>query len=163
MALQAVDELTFRTAMSTFPSGVTVVTTAEGKRRWGVTVASFASLSLDPPLVLVCLENRLDTRAALERTRHFGVSILAADQAHVSDQFAARLADRFDGISVRAGALGDPLIEGAVCHIECRVYDVLRGGDHTIFVGEVLDSATTDGLPLIYWHSSYQVMQERDS
>lgn len=155
MALQAIDALSFRKAMSTFPSGVTVITTAEGRKRWGMTVASFASLSLDPPLVIACLETRVETRAAVERTRHFGVSILAAGQASISNQFASRVPDRFEGVAVRPGALGDPLIEGAVCQLECRVYDVFPGGDHTIIVGEVLDSTTTDEESLLYWRSRY--------
>ena len=163
MPLQPVDQLTFRRSMSMFASGVTVITTGEGKRRWGMTVASFASLSLDPPLVVICVENRVETRAAVERTRHFAVNVLADDQAHISSQFASRMADRFEGIAIEASPLGDPYIQGAVCQIQCRVYDVFPGGDHTIIVGEVLDSTITDRLPLLYWQSQYQSMKGRES
>lgn len=146
--------------MSTFPSGVTVVTTAEGNQRWGMTVASFASLSLEPPLILVCLETRVETCAAIIRTGHFGISVLAADQAHVSNQFAAPVDDRFAGVPVQPGSLGDPLIDGAVSQIECALHDTLPGGDHTIFVGAVVEARISELNPLLYLGSRYRTIGE---
>lgn len=150
-----IDAIGFRKAMSTFPSGVTVVTTSDGTSRWGMTVASFASLSLEPPLLLVCLETRVDTCTAIQRTGHFGVSILSAEQTDISNQFASRLDDRFSGIDVTAGMLGDPLIAGASSQIECRLHSQLPGGDHTILVGAVVEANVSDRLPLLYVGSRY--------
>lgn len=150
-----IDAAAFRKAMSTFPTGVTVVTTADGSSRWGMTVASFASLSLEPPLLLVCLESRVDTCAAIERTGHFGVSVLSEGQAEISNQFASRLEDRFAGVELRTGRLGDPLINGASSQIECRLHSQLPGGDHTIMVGAVVEAFVSDLPPLLYAGSRY--------
>lgn len=151
-----IDDAGFKLAMSHFASGVTVVTTEHAGSRYGMTVASFASLSLDPPLVLVCIEKGVKTHDALAAAGHFGVSILAHRQADISNRFASKSDDKFSGVSVRAGELGSPLIEGAICTIECRVHGQLPGGDHTIFIGEVVDAQTSDDAPLIYYRSGYR-------
>jgi flavin reductase (DIM6/NTAB) family NADH-FMN oxidoreductase RutF len=150
-----IDEATFKLAMSHFASGVTVVTTSYGGTRHGMTVASFASLSLHPPLVVVCIEVAAKTHDALAAAGKFGVSILSAQQSDVSGRFASRVEDRFEGVTTREGELGVPLIEGAICQLECRVYGRLPGGDHTIFVGEVLHANTTEAPPLLYFRSGY--------
>lgn len=150
-----IDEALFKLAMSHFASGVTVVTTAHEGTPYGMTVASFASLSLHPPLVVVCIELAAKTHDALAAAGKFGVSILAADQADISGRFASRVDDRFAGVAVRVGDLGVPLIEGAICNLECNVYGRLPGGDHTIFVGEVVSAHTTEAAPLLYFRSRY--------
>ena len=137
-----------------------MVTTADGSSRWGMTVASFASLSLDPPLLLVCLESRVETCEAILRTRHFAVNILAADQGAVSNQFAARVVDRFAGVEIGEGSQGDPLVGGAATHIECLLHSELPGGDHTIIVGAVVAARTFDRTPLLYFGSQYRTMHE---
>jgi flavin reductase (DIM6/NTAB) family NADH-FMN oxidoreductase RutF len=155
-----VDERTFRLAMSNFASGVTIVTTLHEGVRHGLTVASFASLSLEPPLVLVCLEKRVTTHDAIEASGHFGVSILEETQAELSIQFATRAGDRFEGVSTSEGTLGDPLIEGALVKLECSVVDVLPGGDHTIYVGRVESAEVSDsGEPLVYFGSTYRELK----
>ena len=150
-----VDDATFKLAMSHFVSGVTIVTTEHEGRQFGMTVASFASLSLHPPLVLICIEKAVKTHDAILSARRFGVSILAADQADISSRFASKREDKFDGVEVRRGPEGLPLIAGALTAIECRVYAQLPGGDHTIFVGEVTDVQTREGRPLVYFRSGY--------
>ncbi|HYO77139.1 MAG TPA: flavin reductase family protein [Thermoanaerobaculia bacterium] len=150
------DEATFKLAMSHFASGVTIVTTEHEGRPYGMTVASFASLSLHPPLVLVCIEKSVKTHEALSAACAFGVSILGASQQAVSGRFASKRDDKFDGVSVRRGELDVPLIEGAICTLECRVHSKLEGGDHTIFVGEVVDAQTTEEAPLVYFRSAYR-------
>lgn len=155
----AVDEAAFKLAMSHFASGVTVVTTDSDGTRYGMTVASFASLSLRPPLVLICIEKSVKTHDAIVAAGKFGVSILAADQAEVSSRFASRRDDKFDGVAVRTGTLGMPLIEGSISTVECTLRDQLPGGDHTIFVGEVVDVQTREGLPLLYFRSGYREMR----
>ncbi|HEX8254618.1 MAG TPA: flavin reductase family protein [Thermoanaerobaculia bacterium] len=150
------DEATFKLALSHFASGVTIVTTEHEGRPYGMTVASFASLSLHPPLVLVCIEKSVKTHEALSSADAFGVSILGASQQAVSGRFASKRDDKFDGVSVRRGELGSPLIDGAICALECRVHSKLEGGDHTIFVGEVVDAQTTGEAPLVYFRSAYR-------
>lgn len=154
-----IDDAGFKQAMSHFVSGVTVVTTAHEGVLFGMTVASFASLSLHPPLVLICVEKSVKSHDAIIASEKFGVSILAEDQAEISGRFASRVDDKFAGISVRTGTLGLPLIEGAVCLLECRLHDALAGGDHTIFVGEVVEAETADRKPLVYHRSGYRALQ----
>jgi flavin reductase (DIM6/NTAB) family NADH-FMN oxidoreductase RutF len=151
-----IDDAGFKLAMSHFASGVTIVTTENEGRRYGMTVASFASLSLHPPLVLVCIEKSVKTHDAIIAAQKFGVSILASDQATISNRFASRSDDKFADTDVTEGTLGVPLITGALTTLECRLNEQLPGGDHTIFVGEVVDSETREGLPLLYFRSGYR-------
>jgi flavin reductase (DIM6/NTAB) family NADH-FMN oxidoreductase RutF len=154
----SIDDARFKEAMSHFASGVTVVTTELEGTPYGMTVASFASLSLRPPLVLVCIEKSVKTHDALRAAGMFGVSILASTQAAVSNRFASKAEDKFAGVEVRRGPNGLPLIDGAICTLECRVQSELPGGDHTIFVGEVLDAQSNEsaGAPLVYFRSAYR-------
>lgn len=151
-----IDEAVFKQAMSHFASGVTVVTTEHEGKPYGMTVASFASLSLRPPLVLVCVENSVKSHDAIAAARKFGVSILEASQADISGRFASKSDDKFSGLETRRGTLGIPLIDGAICSIECRLTDQLPGGDHSIFVGEVVAAETAEGKPLVYYRSGYR-------
>lgn len=151
-----IDDARFKEAMSHFASGVTIVTTELDGIPYGLTVASFASLSLHPPLVMVCVAQKAKSHDAIHEAGHFGVSILEQSQADVSGRFASKVDDKFAGITTRRGEHGMPLIDGAICTLECRVHSELSGGDHTIFVGEVLDSSTSDGAPLVYYRSSYR-------
>jgi flavin reductase (DIM6/NTAB) family NADH-FMN oxidoreductase RutF len=125
-----------------------------------MTVASFASLSLHPPLVLVCIEKSVKSHDAIAASSRFGVSILGSDQADLSNRFASRTEDKFAGVALQEGALGVPLIAGAVTTLECRLHAQLAGGDHTIFVGEVVSIGTRDGAPLLYWRSSYREIRD---
>jgi flavin reductase (DIM6/NTAB) family NADH-FMN oxidoreductase RutF len=150
------DEAAFKYAMSHFASGVTVVTTELDGKPFGMTVASFASLSLHPPLVLICIEKTVKTHDAIAGSGKFGVSILRSDQQEISSRFASRAEDKFAGIEVRRGTLEVPLIGGALTTLECRVTNQLPGGDHSIFVGEVIDAQTIDGTPLLHFRSKYR-------
>lgn len=150
------DEATFKLAMSHFASGVTVVTTEHGGVPYGMTVASFASLSLRPPLVLICIERSVKSHDAIAAAGHFGVSILGEEQSAISGRFASKSDDKFTGISLRRGTLGAPLIEGAICMIECRITNQFPGGDHSIFVGEAVGAVTAEGKPLVYYRSAYR-------
>ena len=150
------DEAAFKHAMSHFASGVTIVTTEHEGKPFGMTVASFASLSLRPPLVLVCIEKTVKTHDAIAASGKFGVSILSSSQQDVSSRFASRAEDKFSGIEVRRGALGLPLIAGALTTVECSVENSLPGGDHTIFIGKVVDAQSAEGAPLVYFRSGYR-------
>src|SRR5712691_10118633 len=151
-----VDDARFKLAMSHFPSGVTIVTTENEGHAYGLTVASFASLSLHPPLVLVCIEKSVRSHDAIVASKKFGVSILGVDQAEISTRFASKADDKFSGIATGRGELGVPLIDGALCTIECRVREQLPGGDHSIFIGEVVDVQMREGAPLLYFRSGYR-------
>jgi flavin reductase (DIM6/NTAB) family NADH-FMN oxidoreductase RutF len=152
-----IDEALFKLAMSHFASGVTVVTTEHDGTPYGMTVASFASLSLHPPLVLICIEQSVKTHDMLAAAGKFGVNILSQEQAEVSGRFASKkIEDKFAGVAWSRGELGMPLIDDSICALECRVQHELPGGDHTIFVGEVVTARTSEGPPLVYFRSGYR-------
>ena len=146
----------FRIALSRFVSGVTVVTVLDSDSQpAGITVSAFSSVSLDPPLVLACIDKRASVHAHLTEGSHFAINILAQDQEHLSRRFASKDEDRFGGAGYREGACGAPLLEGALAHIECRVVHAYPGGDHTIVVGEVESMNVTDHKPLAYYRGGY--------
>ena len=152
----AVSHEEFRQALGRFASGVTVVTCKSDRGNpCGLTVSAFSSLSLEPPLVLICIDGRASVYADLQEGSFFAVNVLAQDQESVSRRFASRDADRFKGIGYREGKTGAPLIDGALAYIECRVVHSYAGGDHTIFVGQVEASEVSDGKPLLYFRGGY--------
>ena len=152
-----IDDSSFKLAMSHFASGVTIVTTEHDGQQYGMTVASFASLSLRPPLVIVCIEKSVKSHDAIATAGKFGVSILDRQQAEVSGRFASKIDDKFSGVDIHHGELGVPLISGAICTLACKVTAQHPGGDHSIFVGEVVDAQSTSaGTPLVYYRSSYR-------
>jgi flavin reductase (DIM6/NTAB) family NADH-FMN oxidoreductase RutF len=154
-----IDDAQFKLAMSHFASGVTIVTTEHEGRKYGMTVASFASLSLHPPLVLVCIEKNVKTHDAIAAAGKFGVSILSQEQTDISSKFASRSDDKFAGVDVTRGDLGVPLIAGSLTTLECTLHGTLPGGDHTIYVGEVAAAQTREGIPLLYFRSGYREMR----
>lgn len=146
----------FRSAMSRFGSGVTVVTAkTEGNQPTGLTVSSFASVSLEPPLVLVCIDKRASIHDLLVEGRHFGVNVLADNQEILSRRFASRDTDRFSGTGYAEGVTGVPLLNDVLMAIECRIVHAYPGGDHTIVVGEVEHATVSDGKPLVYFRGGY--------
>lgn len=155
-----IDPEQFRKTLAQFVSGVTVVTCESGGTRHGITVSAFCSLSLDPPLILVCIEKRVTAHDAIASAGHFAVNVLAEDQEEISARFASRVEDRFEDVPVRPGSLGDPLIEGALATIECRVHEQWPGGDHTIFIGEIIASDLGEDDPLLYFRGDYRRLAE---
>ena len=151
----AVSKDEFRKGLSRFASGVTVVTCKGESGCQGLTVSAFSSLSLDPPLVLICVHSSSSVHDGLKEGRFFAVNILAEDQEPISRVFASRIPDRFNGVSFRDGQTGAPLIEGALAFIECRVVHEYPGGDHTILVGQVESSVMREGKPLLYFGGDY--------
>src|SRR5689334_25426551 len=146
----------FRSAMSRFASGVTIVTTKpEAHQPIGITVSSFASLSLEPPLVLVCIDKRASIHDQLVEGRYFAVNVLAENQEILSRRFASRDDDRFSGIGYTEGVTGSPVLSDVLAAIECRIVHTYTGGDHTIVVGEVERTIYNDGKPLAYFRGGY--------
>jgi len=152
----AIDSGEFRRAMSQFASGVTVVTTMdESGSTLGLTVSSFCSVSLDPPLILVCVDRRSEVHAGFQASGLFGVSVLAEDQEPVSRLFATAGSQKFLEAPLATNAQGLAFVPGALAHIECRVASAYPGGDHVIYIGEVLGLAVWPGRPLLYHRRAY--------
>jgi flavin reductase (DIM6/NTAB) family NADH-FMN oxidoreductase RutF len=149
-----IDGLQFRQAMAQFASGVTVVTATRDGKPYGLTASSFASLSLDPPLVLVCLSRTLSTYEIIEGAGVFAVNILSAHQLEVARRFAGlhpSPIDRFDQVEWTPSKNGSPLLPGCLAWVDCRIRNIYDGGDHSIFVGAVEDAGVTGaGDPLLY-------------
>lgn len=154
-----IDEFRFRQTMGHFATGVTVVTTEQEGKLYGMTVSSFSSLSLKPPLILVCVDRTVSTHDVIAKAGCFAVNILEKRQEHLSRRFATREIDKFVGVAWRAGQLGMPLLEGALATIECRIHEQFPGGDHTIFVGQVVNTEIREGAPLLYYRGGYDELK----
>ena len=150
----------FRRACGRFATGVTVATVLDGEGTpHGLTVSSFTSVSLDPPLILICLGHAVTMIDAFRAASHFGINVLSAEQRELSDRFARKGWDRFDALPWERGATGVPLLPGAIAHIECATHDRVPSGDHDIFIGRMVQARVTDGEPLIYFASAYREIQ----
>ncbi len=151
-----VEKSEFRQALGHFAAGVTVVTAkfADGHMA-GITVTAFSSLSLDPPLVLVCIDVKARIHEHLKVGGAFAVNMLADDQEVVSRRFASREPEAFRETGYSEGANGAPLLHDALAVVECRIVDLLAGGDHTIVVGQVEATRVRDGKPLLYFRGGY--------
>lgn len=154
------DHRAFRDTLGCFATGVCIAsaTGADG-RPVGLTVNSFTSVSLDPPLVLFCLDNRSDSLSAFLEAPGFALSILSAEQQALSNTFArAPHATRWDGVAAVTGQGGAPLIQGALAVLDCTRHAIHEGGDHTILVGRVLGFASQPGAPLLYYRGRYAAL-----
>lgn len=152
-----VDDASFRLALAQFATGVTVVLTRDAAGApAGLTVSAFSSVSLDPPLVLVCVDFRSDAHDPLAQSRVFGISVLNEAQEDISRRFACRGPEKFEGFVLEHGAMGALLVPGAVAHLECSVVGAHRAGDHTVFVGEVRVIRVNRGRPLVYHCGGYR-------
>ena len=155
------DPAHFRRVMAQFATGVTVVTTRDvDGRDLGLTVNAFSSVSLEPPLILVCIDNRSETRAGFESSGIFGVSFLEESQEEWSRRFAAAGPEKFNGGGLVRGSSGVALIPGALAHVECRVAAAYPGGDHTIYLGVIVGVSVTPGRPLLYHGSAYRHLED---
>jgi flavin reductase (DIM6/NTAB) family NADH-FMN oxidoreductase RutF len=155
-----VDSATFRSVLGRFASGVTVVTVCDDEGTdHGMTVSAFCSLSLIPPLVLLCVDHEASLHEILQRATHFGINILAAEQEAISRRFAGTDPDRFEGLGFQRGQRGVALLDGALAHLECSVHSRYEGGDHTIVIGEVESAAPSKGRPLLYYRGGYAQLE----
>lgn len=153
-----------RLAMRRWASGVTVVTSVYNGFRHGMTVNSFTSISLDPPLILVSIERKTRTYKLIEQADVFGVTILSVDQQDISDCFAGRHTedeDRFANVETFSLASGVSFIKGGLAFLDCRVMTTLGAGDHTVFVGEVIACRYSEDFdPLLYADRRYRRLQK---
>ena len=154
------DSREFRRVLGHYPTGVVVVTAACPSGPEGMTIGSFASVSLDPPLVSFCPGHDSDSWVRMRHVDSFCVNVLGGDQADVSSVFASKSEDRFAGVSTRVEATGAPVIEGCLAWIDCRVHAVHTAGDHDIVVGRVVALGTAVGEaaaggPLVFFMGGY--------
>jgi flavin reductase (DIM6/NTAB) family NADH-FMN oxidoreductase RutF len=154
----------FRHAIGHFATGVTVITSVgPGGEPVGTTASAVSSLSLDPPLVLVCFDRASVTLTAIRTHGAFVVNVLAEPQRHLSANFARRgLSAAWDGVRHRPGHTGSPRLEGVLATLECAVSDSLPGGDHEIIVGRVqaVETSDSEAAPLLYWRGAYGSLGE---
>ncbi len=145
----------FRDVIGRFATGVTVVTTSEEDRWFGTTASAVSSLSLEPPMLLVCMNRASETGSAIARVGSFAVNILDESQDHLARRFASKGADKFKEVAVTPGLHGEPLIERALAHLECRVTEKVLGGTHLVFLGEVEHASGRVGAPLAYFRGEF--------
>jgi len=161
----SLDPLEFRKAMAGFATGVTIITLDVEGEVLGMTANAFSSVSLDPPLLLVCVDHSARTHAHLHAKKRFGVNILSENQRVISEYYA-QPAHTHEHAEQEAGARfdrteqGTPILRGALAYLECRLQSTQEAGDHTIFIAEVQDVVTREGQPLLYFRSKYRQIGE---
>jgi flavin reductase (DIM6/NTAB) family NADH-FMN oxidoreductase RutF len=153
----SVDAASFRRALGRFASGVTVVTTRDAAGQpLGLTVSAFCSVSLLPPLVLVCIDHRSEANRGLRESGVFAVSVLGEHQEDVSRRFAEPGLTKLEGFTFEGGRSGLPLVPEAIAYLECRVRSFHEEGDHAVWVGEVREATAHPGRPLVHHAGGYR-------
>jgi flavin reductase (DIM6/NTAB) family NADH-FMN oxidoreductase RutF len=152
----ALDTSEFRRILGHWSTGVAVVATldAAGAPR-GLTANAVASVSLEPPLVLACVERVADSHDAIEQAGFFAISILSADDESVARRFAGDGSTKFDHLAWHAGPTGAPILDDALAWVDCHTHQLCDGGDHTIFIGAVVAGDAREGQPLLYYRGGY--------
>jgi flavin reductase (DIM6/NTAB) family NADH-FMN oxidoreductase RutF len=150
-----------RRTMGRFATGVAVITTQHNGQRHGMTVNSLTSVSLDPPLLLVCFSRGSRTARAVSEAARFGVNVLSARQEAISNHFARRGEDHFADVPLDEGPLGVPLISNAIAHIVCTVASETDAGDHVVVLGNIVDIRHREGLPLCFFSGTYGDLHDR--
>ena len=151
----AVDKDVFRDVIGHFATGVSVITTRDAGMDFGVTVSAVCSVSLEPPMLLVCLNRASRTQAAVGNAGSFAMNVLGRGQSELARRFATSRDDKFDGVDVSYGKLGNPLLVDALAHVECGVVEQATGGTHTIFIAEVRRAERFAGEPLLYFRGQF--------
>jgi flavin reductase (DIM6/NTAB) family NADH-FMN oxidoreductase RutF/DNA-binding FadR family transcriptional regulator len=157
------DSSLFRDVVGRFASGVTVITTNDEAQDYGMTASAMSSLSLDPPMILICVNRRAASRQAISHARVFGVNILHEDQASLAVHFATPQADKFKALPVSRGIMGCPRLEGVLAWLECEVVEEIEGGTHSVFFGKVKEAAARDGRPLAYFRGQFGQLYSKNT
>jgi 3-hydroxy-9,10-secoandrosta-1,3,5(10)-triene-9,17-dione monooxygenase reductase component len=157
---EPITDQTLRKMRGLFASGVTVVTSVHEGQLHGVTVSAFSAVSLNPPLVLICIANESESKEWIAESGVFAVNILSDEQEFLSERFAARapiVNVRFDGVPYHTASTGSPILEGSIAWYDCRVEAIHDGGDHAIFIGRVVAIGFGDERkpPLVYFANRY--------
>ena len=152
----AIDARALRQVMGCFATGVTVITTLDQQGRpYGLTANAVTSLSLEPPLLLICVDRKAETFPHFFDSKVFVLNILAEDQEEISRRFATSGGDKFSGLVHRIGHLEPPILEGTLGHVECRIIETLEGGDHVVHIGRVEHAEAREGRPLLFFRGRY--------
>ena len=153
----AVDAETFKRALGSWATGVTIVTSQVGDLRHGMTVSAFNEVSLEPPLVLICADKTSNTLGVIQQAGAFTVSVLSSRQDELSGLFANKQKEaiRFDGLDCKLGATGCPRIPGALVWLDCSVHQAVDAGDHIVYIGRVEEAEVQDLGPLIHFRGRY--------
>jgi 3-hydroxy-9,10-secoandrosta-1,3,5(10)-triene-9,17-dione monooxygenase reductase component len=144
-----------RMIMGKFATGVTVAATAFEGETWGMTANAVTSLSLDPPLVLLAVKRDSQSLQKFTQAGCYSLNILSADQEEISNRFAWLGPKDFSGLEYTSAVTGAPILAGVIGWVDCKIVDILRGGDHDIFIGEIQDGDCRDGHPLLYFAGGY--------
>ena len=146
-----------RRVMGTFCTGVTIITTRDDAGRpFGLTANAITSLSLVPPLVLICVDRKAESHTHFFTSKVFVVNVLSEEQEAISRRFAVSGGEKFTDIPCRPGRLGALVLEGTLAHLECRIVETHEGGDHVIHVGEVEHAEAHGGRPLLFYQGKYE-------
>ena len=149
----------FRDASTQFATGVAIATVlAPDGSPHGLTVSSFTSVSLDPPLVLICIDRNCNILPYFQSAEFFAINILSEDQRQLSVTFSVKPEGRFEGVAWYPGSSGSPLLHDALAEFECRVHQIVEAGDHAILIGRALRVATNPGQPLLYFNRGYRAL-----
>ena len=153
----------FRRACGNFPTGVTVTTivSPEGIPH-GITVSSFTSVSLDPPLVLICIDHRSQINEYIHVGQAIGINVLNENQQELSRQFARSWADRFNGVDWYSGHTGVPVLNDVPAAFECQITEMVPAGDHVVIIARVIHVLATESIPLAYLRRSYGTVIRRE-
>jgi flavin reductase (DIM6/NTAB) family NADH-FMN oxidoreductase RutF len=152
----AMDSREIRNIMGHFATGVTIVTTRDSAGSpFGLTVNSFTSLSLNPPLVVVCIDKAAQCYSCFEESKVFAVNVLSEDQEELSSRFATKGIEKFGEIKWHRGENNVPLLDGSIGTIECKIVNSYEGGDHTIYLGEIVSANATEDRPLLFFKGKY--------
>ncbi|WP_144462129.1 flavin reductase [Siminovitchia fortis] len=162
-SIPTVDNTLFRDVIGHFASGVTIVTTANEGRNFGITASAVTSLSMEPPMLLVCVNQNTGTCHAISKSKFFGVHILHEDQGELALQFARPNTNKFKGVDITYGKLGAPILREALAHLECRVVKEVTGGTHSVFLAEVVNAGVEDKNPLAYYRGKFGHFQPYDN
>ncbi|MBC8353781.1 MAG: flavin reductase family protein [Planctomycetes bacterium] len=145
-----------RRILGKFVTGVTVASTKVGDETWGMTANAVTSLSLDPPLVILCIQKEGQSRIKFEEGGCFALNILSADQQEISDRFAFKGPKDFSDLDATTAKTGAPILNGTLGWVDCKLKEILPGGDHDIFIGEIVaGAAPEEGEPLLYYSGKY--------
>ena len=148
---QLVDREVFRQVIGHFASGVTIITTRDEAVNYGLTASAVSSLSLDPPMLLVCINRQTGTSQAIAKAKVFAVNILKENQQAIARQFATPHPNKFRDIPLTFGTLGVPLLPDMLATLECRVVEEATGGTHAVFLAEIQAAQAEEGMPLVYY------------
>jgi flavin reductase (DIM6/NTAB) family NADH-FMN oxidoreductase RutF len=150
----------FRRACAQFCTGIAIASAVDSHGQpHGMTINSFTSVSIDPPLVLICVDRTSNLLPIFEEYGRYGLSFLGAGHREISSRFAQRGQDRFEGVRWLAGSTGVPLIPGALAHLECRITKRVAAGDHAILIAEAVSADIHTGSPLLYFESGYRKLE----